>query len=167
MKPRRTLLVVINKKVEWGVLGVADIAVKRVISGFQATPAGGRSWPPATRWSRLPSIWPPGCRRRLRRLSAPVGLTRSFWISSLPLPVRLPRADGVLTGRCVFVDFAVPHDNAKISVGFFEGPDVFQGIAMGESAKQCDQGRFTQRAPPLYRPERRLRATLALCRSAG
>jgi hypothetical protein len=31
MKPRRTLLVVMNKEVEWGVLGVADIAVKRVI----------------------------------------------------------------------------------------------------------------------------------------
>ena len=28
MKPRRTLLVVINKKVEWGILSVADIAVK-------------------------------------------------------------------------------------------------------------------------------------------
>jgi hypothetical protein len=50
----------------------------------------------------------------------------------------LPRADGVLTGQRIFVDFAVPHDNAKISVGFFEGPDVFQGIAIGESAKQCD-----------------------------
>ena len=32
MKPRRTLLVVINKKIEWGILSVADIAVKRVIS---------------------------------------------------------------------------------------------------------------------------------------
>jgi hypothetical protein len=134
MKPRRTLLVVITKKVEWGILSVADIAVKRVISGYIGRAArGGRSWPPATRWprrwiicrsrwTRLPSIWPPPVRRRrLRRLSAPVGLTRSFWISSLPLPVRLPRADGVLTGRRVFVDFAVPHDNAKISVGFFEG----------------------------------------------
>jgi hypothetical protein len=30
MKPRRTLLVVINKKVEWGILSVADIAVKWV-----------------------------------------------------------------------------------------------------------------------------------------
>jgi hypothetical protein len=57
---------------------------------------------------------------------APIGLTRSFWIRSLPLPVRLPRADGVLTGQRIFVDFAVPHDNAKISVGFFEWPDVFQ-----------------------------------------
>ena len=31
MKPMRTLLVVINKKAEWGILSVADIAVKRVI----------------------------------------------------------------------------------------------------------------------------------------
>ena len=71
MKPRRTLLVVINKKVEWGILSVADIAVKRVISGYTGRAArGGRSWPPATRWprrwiicrsrwTRLPSIWPP------------------------------------------------------------------------------------------------------------
>ena len=155
MKPRRTLIVVINKKVEWGILSVADIAVKWVnFRLHRRTARGGRSWPPATRWPRrwiicrsrwtkLPSIWPPGRRRRLRRLSAPVGLTRSFWISSLPLPVRLPRADGVLTGQRIFVDFAVPHDNAKISVGFFEGPDVFQSITIGESAKQCDQGRFT------------------------
>jgi hypothetical protein len=57
-------------------------------------------------------------------------------------------ADGVLTGQRIFVDFAVPHDNAKISVGFFEGPDVFQGIAIGESAKQCDQGRFTKHNAP-------------------
>jgi hypothetical protein len=28
-------LVVMNKKVEWGVLGVADIAVKRVIPAMQ------------------------------------------------------------------------------------------------------------------------------------
>jgi hypothetical protein len=72
MKPRRTLLVVINKKVEWGILSVADIAVKWV--NFRLHRSGsprGRSWPPAT-----------------------------------------------------LVDFAVPHDNAKISVGFFEGPDV-------------------------------------------
>jgi hypothetical protein len=83
----------------------------------------------------------------------------------------LPRADGVLTGQRIFVDFAVPHDNAKISVGFFEGPDVFQGIAMGESAKQCDQAikvdLLNTTHPPLYMPERRLRATLALCSSAG
>jgi hypothetical protein len=63
MKPRRTLLVVINKKVEWGILSVADIAVKWV--NFRLHRSGsprGRSWPPAT-----------------------------------------------------LVDFAVPHDNAKIS----------------------------------------------------
>ena len=54
-----------------------------------------------------------------------------------PSALRLPRADGVLTGQRIFVDFAIPHDNAKISVGFFEGPDLFQGIAIGES-KQCD-----------------------------
>jgi hypothetical protein len=34
-EPRRTFLVVMNKKVEWGVLGVADIAVKRVIPAMQ------------------------------------------------------------------------------------------------------------------------------------
>jgi hypothetical protein len=50
MKPRRTLLVVINKKVEWGILSVA---VKRVISGYTGRAArGGWSWPPATRWPR-------------------------------------------------------------------------------------------------------------------
>ena len=65
-----------------------------------------------------------------------------------PSALRLPRADGVLTGQRIFVDFAVPHDNAKISVGLFEGPDVFQGIAIGESAKQCDQGRFTKHNAP-------------------
>ena len=48
----------------------------------------------------------------------------------------------------IFVDFAVPHDNAKISVGFFEGPEVFQGIAIGESTKQCDQGRLTKHNAP-------------------
>jgi hypothetical protein len=36
----------------------------------------------------------------------------------------------------------------KISAGFFEGPDVFQGIAIGESAKQCGQGRFTKHYAP-------------------
>jgi hypothetical protein len=41
MKPRRTLLVVMNKKVEWGVLGVADIAAKRVISGNTGRTAEG------------------------------------------------------------------------------------------------------------------------------
>ena len=65
-----------------------------------------------------------------------------------PSALRLPRADGVLTGQLIFVDFAVPHDNAKISVGFFEEPDVFQSIAIGESAKQRDQGRFTKHNAP-------------------
>ena len=42
MKPRRTLLVlvVIIKKVEWGILSVADIAVKRV--NFRLHRSGGR-----------------------------------------------------------------------------------------------------------------------------
>ena len=109
MKPRGTLLVVINKKVEWGVLGVADIAVKRVISGYTGRAARGDGvgrlralakaldyLPLALDQARL--YGRPGCQRRLRRLSAPVGLIRSFWISSLPLLVRSPRADGVLTG---------------------------------------------------------------------
>ena len=39
MKPRRTLLVVINKKVEWGILSVADIAVKWV--NFRLHRSGG------------------------------------------------------------------------------------------------------------------------------
>jgi hypothetical protein len=34
--------------------------------------------------------------------------------------------DGVLSGQRIFVDFAVPHNNAKISVGFFEWPDTEQ-----------------------------------------
>jgi len=38
-----------------------------------------------------------------------------------PSALRLPRADGVLTGQLIFVDFAVPHDNAKISVGSSRG----------------------------------------------
>ena len=50
----------------------------------------------------------------------------------LPAKKRNPCADGVLTGQRIFVDFAVPHDNAKISVGFFEGPDVSQGIAINQ-----------------------------------
>jgi hypothetical protein len=160
MKPRRTLLVVINKKVEWGILSVADIAVKWVNFRLHRRAArGGRSWPPATRWPRrwiicrsrwtkLPSIWPP----RAPASASPV--ICACWANPIlldqlsPSALRLPRADGVLTGQRIFVDFAVPHDNAKISVGFFEGPDVFQGIAIGESAKQRDQGRFTKHNAP-------------------
>ena len=53
MKPRRTLLVVMNKKVESGILSVAYVAVKRVISGYTGRAARVvRSWPPATRWPR-------------------------------------------------------------------------------------------------------------------
>jgi hypothetical protein len=149
MKLRRTLLVVINKKVEWGILSVADIVVKMVISGYTGRAArGGRSWPPATRWiicrsrwTRLPSIWPPWA-----RVSASPVIC-ACWANPILLDQLSPSActiaspDGVLTGQRIFVDFAVPHDNAKI-VGFFEGPDIFQGIAIGKSAKQCDQGRF-------------------------
>ena len=60
----------------------------------------------------------------------------------------MPRADGVLTRQRIFVDFAIPHDNAKISVGFFEWPDVFQGIFIGGSVKQSDQGPFTKHKAP-------------------
>ena len=67
MRPRRTLLVVINKKVEWGILSVADIAVKWV--NFTLHRSGGprgRSWPPATRWPRR---WIIGFLRDLERLT--------------------------------------------------------------------------------------------------
>jgi hypothetical protein len=103
MKPRRTLLVGINKKVEWGILSVADIAVNREIFRLHR-PSGPRGTELAAcdalaKALDLPLALEPGCRlsgrpgrrRRLRRLSAPIGLTRSFWISSLPLHVRLPR----------------------------------------------------------------------------
>ena len=53
MKPRRTLLVGINKKVEWGILSVADIAVNmEIFRPHRPSGPRGTSWPPATRWPR-------------------------------------------------------------------------------------------------------------------
>ena len=100
MKPRRTLIVVINKKVEWGILSVADIAVKWVnfrlhrsgdprgteLAACDALAKALDYLPLALDQAAVYMAGRPGRRRRLRRLSAPVGLTRSFWISSLPLP---------------------------------------------------------------------------------
>jgi hypothetical protein len=145
MKPRRTLLVVINKKVEWGILSVAAISGYTVgrpegdgvgrlrRAGQGAGLSAARAGPSCRLYG-----WPP----RAPASASPV--ICACWANPIlldqlsPSALRLPRADGVLTGQRIFVDFAVPHDNAKISVGFFEGPDVFQGIAIGESVKQCD-----------------------------
>jgi hypothetical protein len=161
MKPRRTLLVVINKKVEWGIC-VADIAVKCV--NFRLHRSGGPRGTELAACDALAKaldylplaldqaavyIGRPGRRGvGFAALSAPVGANPILLDQLSPSALRLPRADGILTGQRIFVDFAVPHDNAKISVGFFEGPDVFQGIAIGESAKQRDQGRFTKHNAP-------------------
>ena len=124
------------------------IAVKR---SFQATPVrrpGGRVGPcDALRPDYLPLALDrlPMAPRR-RRFAGYLRLLGNRSFGSL-LPLRaLPRADGVLRQRIFVV--CRSHDNAKISVGFFEGPDVFQGIAIGESAKQCDQGRFTKHNAP-------------------
>jgi hypothetical protein len=93
MKPMRTLLVVINKKVEWGILSVADIAVKRVIfrlhrssgpSGTGLAACGALDYVPLV--LDQVAVYMAALGAGVGRLSAPIGLTRSFWIRSLPLP---------------------------------------------------------------------------------
>ena len=160
MKPRRTLLVVINKKVEWGILSVADIAVKWV--NFRLHRSGG---PRGTELAACDALakaldyLPLALDQAAVYMAARAPASASpvicaCWANPIlldqlsPSALRLPRADGVLTGQLIFVDFAVSHDNAKISVGFFEGPDVSKASPSARAPSSAIKVDLLNTTPP-------------------
>ena len=79
MRPRRTLLVVINKKVEWGILSVADIAVKWV--NFRLHRSGGprgNGFPPGKVAHGLSKLTGPGTLVRLPQGDALVVFAKNW-----------------------------------------------------------------------------------------